>query len=130
MERVNKDLHGAQGTGLPASASTSFVDATPTGEVQMRVRRDDTRTRTDDFNLRDFRPSLSDTRYLLDHRFAERFGGVASTSEDKHKSTFVESAKFSADNQRFSHGRGDTANLTRPGFTPGHSCHVTALWIL
>ena len=111
------DLLGAQGTGFPAPVSMSFLDATPTGEVQVRVRKEN--TRTDENHARDFIPQMTDSiRRRWDSLYQSERPDVAARSfGNRNESAYVESAKV--DRQRLSHGRGDTALYTRPNFTSG-----------
>jgi hypothetical protein len=99
MERYEMDLLGAQETGLPASP---YLDATPTGEVQVRVRTENARMLKENRQSIDFRPD--DTRQRLDNVYqGERPDVAARSIENRNEPAYVESA--TARHQRSWKGR-------------------------
>lgn len=105
---------GAQKTGLPAPVKEPYFDATPSGEVQVRVTSIPTRPSSGRYSLSDFRIPRVENSTRPSESDEERIGGAA-FSRNRNESAYVESAEFKADNQRISHGRGDTTVELCPG---------------
>lgn len=115
LGRDEVDITGTQETGLPAPFRTSYLDATPSGEVQVRVTKE--RTRTSQSDLRNI---LDGTRLKFsDCDKDERVGRTAFQSRNRNESAYLDSAHFLAEDKRSTHGRGDTGIYTSPSFTTG-----------
>ncbi|CAG2197997.1 unnamed protein product [Mytilus edulis] len=109
----------AQTTGLPAPVRERYINATPSGEVQVRVKTKPTKPSHVRSSLSDI--GLSGLRSGHSESEKERFGG-AEFSRNRNDSAFDRSAAFIADNQRLSHGRRDISSEIGPNdskFTSG-----------
>ncbi|CAC5405180.1 unnamed protein product [Mytilus coruscus] len=91
----------AQGSRLPTSVQHDFMDATPSGEVQVRVKKRDGSGRDERQVMGNIRPNKSADDLIL---IEEPNGGAASGDRTAAGSV----ARECTVNQHVSHGRGDT----------------------
>ncbi|CAC5395977.1 unnamed protein product [Mytilus coruscus] len=94
----------AQMTGLPAPVRERYITATPSGEVQVRVKTKPTKSSHVRSSFSDIRPCGLRSGHSESDK--ERIGG-AEFSRNRNDSAFDRSAGFITDNQRLSHGRRD-----------------------
>lgn len=125
---LDQDIHDtrAQMTGLPAPVRERYIDATPSGEVQVRVKTKPTKPSHVRSSLSDIGPCGLRSGHSESDK--ERFGG-AEFSRNRNDSAFDRSTAFIVDNQRLSHGRRDISSEISPNdskFTSGDPADTRA----